>query len=161
MRSCARCSLVGTTGETAIVFEPSGGLVHSRRPGRGRVLSAAGAIGDPALAADGIVPEEGAAWNSPLSVTLTSTASQIQIAVPAEPLVGVFVSADGNDAYAVRCIGADGAVSQLGVVPTDPGAGMRTDTIFSSTLAACRAIAVSPLGGDGLYSIGEIGFLTP
>jgi hypothetical protein len=161
MRACAACAVLGTAGDTAVIFQPPGAIVRSRRPGPGHVLSAVGAAGDPAPAADGVVPEEGAPWDSQLSVVLKSTASSIEVAVPAEPLAGVFVSADGNDAYSVRCIAADRTTSQLGVVPENRGAGMRTETIFASTLAACRSVAVSPLSGDGLYSVGEIGFLLP
>jgi hypothetical protein len=92
-------------------------------------------------------------------VILTTTASAIEVAVPDGPLAGVFVSADGNDGYAVDCVAADGTKSRLGSIPDDRGGGMQTDVIFSSALAGCRSVVVSPVGGDDAYSIGEIGFL--
>jgi len=159
MRGCPGCALLGTARDAAVVLQPAGALIRNRRPGPGRLLSATGTTGDPAVAVDGIVPVDGTEWSSPASVILTTTASAIEVAVPDGPLAGVFVSADGNDGYAVDCVAVDGKKSRLGSIPDDRGGGMQTDVIFSSALAGCRSVVVSPVGGDDAYSIGEIGFL--
>jgi hypothetical protein len=117
--------------------------------------------GDPRTVTDGVIPEEGTSWDSPVSLVLTSEASAVEIALPTgEDVVGVFLSADGNDRYALRCVGADGLVWFLGPAhPDQAQAGMRTRLLFSGSLPACRAIEVKPVSGDGAYSIGELGFL--
>jgi hypothetical protein len=116
--------------------------------------------GDPRTVTDGLVPEEGTSWDSPVSLVLASEASAVEVALPPGDLVGVLLSADGNDRYALSCVGADGLAWVLG--PTRPDqaqAGMRTRLLFSESLRACRSIEVKPVAGDGAYSIGELGFL--
>jgi hypothetical protein len=116
--------------------------------------------GDPRTVTDGVIPEEGTSWDSPVSVVLASEASAVEVALPPGDLVGVFLSADGNDRYALRCVGADGLVWFLGPAqPEQAQAGMRTRLLFTESLPACRAIEVKPVSGDGAYSIGELGFL--
>jgi hypothetical protein len=116
--------------------------------------------GDLRTLTDGLVPEEGTSWDSPVSLVLASEASAVEIALPPGDLVGMLLSADGNDRYALRCVGADGLAWVLG--PTRPDqaqAGMRTRLLFSESLRACRSIEVKPVAGDGAYAIGELGFL--
>jgi hypothetical protein len=109
---------------------------------------------------DAVIPQEGAPWDSPLSVVLTSESSALEVRVPSGDLVGLYLSADGNDLYSLRCVGSDGFSWQLGAArPEDRQAGMRTHLLFTDSLASCSAIEVRPISGDGAYSIGELGFL--
>jgi hypothetical protein len=123
-------------------------------------VSARGVVGDPRRVADSVIPEEGSLWDSPVTVVLSAPTSSIEVPVPPGDVVGAFLSADGNDVYAVKCIGADGLSWLLGPRRREEAeAGMRTHMLFSDSLASCHAIEVTPLSGDGAYSVGEVGFL--
>jgi hypothetical protein len=161
LQGCSDCVFVGAAGETVVYLQPASETARRRRRGPGRVLSAKGASGDTARAADGVVPEEGAPWDSSQSVILGSTDSFLEIAVPPGPLGGIFISAEGNDSYGVRCVHNDGTSSPLPTIAGNRGGGMRTETVFTAAVTGCRSVVVSPLKGDGLYSVGEVGFIDP
>ena len=123
-------------------------------------VSSYGVVGDAVRAVDAVIPEGGARWDSPLSVVLTSESSALDVKVPSGDLVGLYLSADGNDLYSVRCVGSDGFSWQLGAArPEERQTGMRTHILFTDSLSSCLAIEVRPISGDGAYSIGELGFL--
>jgi hypothetical protein len=116
---------------------------------------------DPKLAVDGVIPAEGTTWNSPQSAIFRSATASITIAVPhgESRIAGVFASVDGNDLYRVTCVGREIAWN-LGVGRPDQGlVGMQVRKIVADEIAACDAVTIAPVSGDGLYSIGEIGFL--
>ena len=152
-------SLVTSSGGVSVYLEESGYLRRHRIDSSASVpTSISGVEGDPRLVVDGIVPIEGTRWDSPQSVILASTDSSLLVAVPRDAVIGLFLSADGNDTYTIRCVGTDESLSwSLGV--GSPAVGMRTRLLFSNELSRCQAIEVAPTAGDGAYSIAEIGFL--
>lgn len=110
---------------------------------------------------DGGVPEEGISWDSPLSVVLTTANSSIVVEVPRRDLAGVILSSDGNDLYTVRCADDGRWLGALGAALASEGApGMRTRLLFTDAIGLCSAIRVSASGGDGRYSVAEIGFIS-
>jgi len=124
-----------------------------------QLIAEAGTAGDPSRAVDGVIPQQGVQWDSPLSVVLTSPTSFIEVTVPDADVNGIFLSVDGSDVYEVQCIRADGRSTSLGTVLAGVPIGMGTGLLFSNELAGCRAVRVMPQSGDGYYSVGEIGFL--
>ena len=117
-------------------------------------------VGDLASVTDGRIPEEGTVWDSPAAVVLTADSSAVEVATPPGDLVGVYLSADGNDVYGLRCVGEDGLQWLVGPKrPEQARSGIHTQLIFTTALRACRAIEVTPVSGDGAYSIAELGFL--
>ncbi len=158
-------TLVAASGDLNVYLDDPDYLQSHRVAGPIVLLSTSGALGDPRRIVDGVIPPDGTDWQSPLSVVLgTASVNTVEVAVPSGDLAGLFVCADGNDTYVLRCLGADGSSSRLGVTPSPAlgdkeGAGMRTRMVFADGLAACRSIELTPEGGDGFYSIGEVGFL--
>ncbi len=154
-------------GDVGVFLQEADYFEHHRLNARLSIVAATGVLGDPACAVDGVIPPEGADWKSSLTVVLgTASTNALEVTVPPGDLAGVFLSVDGNDDYAVNCIGPGGESSRLGEVPVRAQgqqleAGMRTRVLFSNALAACRSVEVTPLQGDGFYSVGEIGFLRP
>lgn len=123
-------------------------------------VAVTGAEGEPVWAIDGIVPTEGTRWNSPLSVVLTGVDSTVTVDVPRAAVSGVYLSVDGNDLYTVRCVGGPGRSWSIGAPEVAFGsAGMRTRLFFDAALSSCRALEIAPATGDGLYAVGEVGFL--
>jgi hypothetical protein len=151
---------IAASGDICVFLEQPGYLRKHRLVTKISVVSATGVAGDPELVVDGVVPDEGAPWDSPQSAILLSETSKLEIAVPPGDLVGLFLSVDGNDIYALGCVRDGGGVVPIGTTPPIWYLGMRTRMVFSEILGGCRSIVVSPQGGDGLYSLAEIGFVT-
>jgi hypothetical protein len=159
-RARADLRRVAASGDLCVYLEEPGYVRKHRLVTKISVVSATGVAGDPELAVDGVVPDEGTPWDSPRSLILLSETSKLEITVPPGDLTGLFLSADGNDTYALRCVRASGSIVPIGMTSTVPGYGMRTRLVFSQILGGCRSIELSPQEGDGLYSLGEIGFVT-
>jgi hypothetical protein len=138
-------------------------LEEHRIAAAGALVAATGVRGDPTRAVDTVVPPEGERWDSPLSVVLESTASVIEVALPSSSVAGVLLSVDTGDVYSVECRRDDGAVVELGKVTATSrtSVGVGTVPLFTEALRSCRSVLVSPVSGDGYYSVGEIGFLRP
>jgi hypothetical protein len=143
---------------TVFLRDPAYVRLH-RAPGVVQLLSATDTFGDPHTVVDGLVPPEGATWDGPASLVLRSRDSVVEVAVPAGDVVGVLLSVDGNDAYAVRCTLDDGFMPVIGTTGVERNNGMRTRMIFSDQLRDCRTIQIFPDDGDGSYSLGEVAFL--
>jgi hypothetical protein len=131
-----------------------------RFAGRVALVGAHDVVGDPAVTVDGILPPTGTRWDGPASVVLSSTQSWLEVAVPAG-VNGVFLSVDGNDTYAVRCVEGGGRTRELGTVISGAAIGMGTGLLFTDDLRSCLTVRVSPVSGDQYYSVAEIGFLVP
>jgi hypothetical protein len=127
--------------------------------GTSRVVEAIGTKGDPGVVSDGRFPREGAAWNDPGCLVLSGKDSWVTLEVPATGLLGVLISADNNDTY--RVLGSkDGRVfEEMGAIQPVEGGGMRPRVLCSERLGTCRYVRIAPQGGDGAYSLGEVGFL--
>jgi hypothetical protein len=151
--------LVAKAGDAFALLGDPDYLARHRVAARLAVVSATGVLGDPARVVDGVIPEEGTQWDSPLSVVLTSTASAIEVTVPDADVDGVFLSVDGSDTYAVRCTDDEGRPVPVGSVLAGVPIGMGTGLLRSDALRSCRTVTVSPERGDGYYSVAEIGFL--
>ena len=152
--------LVGRGGGTAAyaLKDPHWLERHVRR-GRGRVLATAKTRGDPSVVADGQVPDDGTAWDAPGNLVFEARDSFVTLAVPDGPVVGVLVSADNNDSYAVE-VSRDGAVfEEIGVLPESAKPGMRERPLFSARLRGARALRILPRDGDGAWSVGEVSFV--
>lgn len=148
------------SSEVFVFLEEAGFLQHHRLAAAVGLVSATGVAGDTHLAVDGQIPSDGTPWNSAASLVLPTTSSAVTVAVPKEPVSGVFASVDGNDLYAVRCIGGPDLSWSIGVEPPTIGTvGMRTRLLFSDRISECAAIQLAPASGDGSYSVAEIGFL--
>jgi hypothetical protein len=150
---------ISMAGDTCAFLADPGYLRAHRLAETPRLVSATGVVRDPAVAVDGVIPADGTPWDSPLSVILTSTASSIEVTVPHADVVGVFLTVDGSDRYSVHCNGNDGRSALLGSVVAGVPIGMGTAFLFSDEVQSCKTVTVKPEWGDGLYSVGEIGFL--
>jgi hypothetical protein len=135
-------------------------LEQHRLVGRVALVGAHDVVGDPARVVDGEIPATATAWSSPASVILPSTASWLEVAVPAGA-DGMFLSVDGNDTYVIRCVGGGGQTSDIGTVDSGIPNGMGVGLVFPDGLSSCLSVRVSPLTGDNYYSVAEIGFLVP
>jgi hypothetical protein len=143
-----------------VFLEEAGFLQHHRLASAVRLVSATGIAGAAHVAVDGQIPFDGTPWNSAASLVLPTTSSAVTVAVPKEAVSGVFASVDGNDLYAVRCVGGPDLSWPIGVdQPTIGTVGMRTRLLFSDRIGECAAIRLAPASGDGSYSVAEIGFL--
>jgi len=148
------------SNDVFVFLEEAGFLAHHRLPSAANLVSAAGVVGDAHVAVDGQIPFDGTPWNSAASLVLPTVASAVTVGVPKEPVSGVFASVDGNDLYAVRCVGGPDLACSIGVEPPTIGTvGMRTRLLFSDRIGECAAIQLAPAAGDGSYSVAEIGFL--
>lgn len=149
---------VAEFGDASVYFEPAHLLDEQRLPPPS-LVEAVGVIDDPRRIVDGVVPPDGSSWNTSLTARLQSTSSTLTLTVPKANVAGLFMSADGNDLYAVRC--ADRNLSwEIGVPQADAGMnGMHTMRLYTNELAGCPSITVAPAAGDGMFSIGEVGFL--
>jgi hypothetical protein len=143
-----------------VFLEEAGFLQRHRLPSPAGLVAATGIAGDPHVAVDGQIPFDGTPWNSAASVVLPTTASSVTVAVPKERVNGIFASVDGNDLYAVRCLGGPDLSWSIGVEQSATGSvGMRTRLLFSDRIAECQAVQLAAVSGDGSYAVGEIGFL--
>lgn len=143
-----------------VFLEEAGFFQHHRLTSPVELVSIAGVAADAHVAVDGEIPFDGTPWNSAASVVLPTTSSSITVAVPKEAISGVFASVDGNDRYAVRCVGGPDLSWYIGVEqPAIGTVGMRTRLLFSDRVGECAAIQLAPASGDGSYSVAEIGFL--
>ena len=148
------------SNDVFVFLEEAGFLRHHRLPSPARLVAAAGVAADAHVAVDGEIPFDGTPWNSAASLVLPTTASSVTVAVPRERVNGLFASVDGNDLYAVRCLGGPDLVWSIGVEqPAIGSVGMRTRLLFSDRIGECDAVQLAPLSGDGSYSVAEIGFL--
>jgi hypothetical protein len=151
---------VVNAGDICIYADVPSALVAQRLPSPAMRL-AVSVVGDANRLVDGIVPAPGSAWNSDQAVVLASTSSRVTVAVPNGGVGGFFMSADGNDRYAVRCDGRDDSWEIGPERPDDGLVGMTTLRLFTDDMSACSTVTVQPITGDGTYSLGEIGFLHP
>jgi hypothetical protein len=125
---------------------------------KSEVVEARGASGDPALASDGVFPEDGSWSDSPGCLVLKGPDASVTVAAP-EDVAGLVVSADQNDAYAVL-VSADGAsYEEIGLLRPVLGRGMQRRVFFSPRLKGARRVRIAPREGDGVYAIGEVGFI--
>jgi hypothetical protein len=148
------------SNDAFVFLEEAGFLAHRRLSSAATLVSATGITGDAHVAVDGQIPFDGTPWNSAASLLLPATSSAVTVAVPKERVGGVFASVDGNDLYAIRCVGGPDLSWSIGVEPPAVGSvGMRTRLLFSDRIGECAAIQLAPVSGDGSYSVAEIGFL--
>ena len=148
------------SSDVFVFLEEAGFLQHHRLASAVSLVSAAGIAGDAHVAVDGQIPFDGTPWNSAASLVLPTTSSAVTVAVPKEAVSGVFASVDGNDLYALRCVGGPDLSWSIGVdQPAIGTVGMRTRLLFSDRVSECAAIQLAPASGDGSYSVAEIGFL--
>lgn len=116
--------------------------------------------GEPRVVADGEIPADGTVFNDPRCLILLDLQASVTVSLPKVPVIGIVLSADGNDAYSVYA-SADGEhFEEIGLRPVIARFGMITKTCaVEKDLSGFRFVRVSPKDGDGFYSIGEIGFL--
>jgi hypothetical protein len=151
---------LGQSGDVFVFLEPAGFLRHHRISSAAAVVSASGVTADAHVVVDGQIPTDGALWNSAASLVLPTTSSSVTVAVPTQPVNGLFASVDGNDLYTVRCVGGPDLSWSIGVQQREQGAvGMRTRLLFSDRIGECQALQLAPASGDGNYAVAEIGFL--
>jgi hypothetical protein len=152
--------VIAAAGKLYAYVEDPTYLERHRFAGKVALVGAHEVIGDPAVTVDGAVPPTGTRWDSPASVVLPSTRSWLEVAVPTG-VNGMFLSIDGNDIYAVRCLEGGGGTRELGTVVSGAAIGMGTGLVFADGLESCLTVRVSPVSGDKYYSVAEIGFLVP
>ncbi len=106
---------------------------------------------------DGAIVPDGTAWDS-TGVTLFESSSGLAVLDLGEitKLSSAFVQGDNNDWYTLYG-SLDGSTwSQIAAAGPMPDAGLRLRTLRFSPIEA-RFIRVTASGGDGIYSISEIG----
>jgi hypothetical protein len=129
-------------------------LTHSSR-----ILGATGVRGNPAQIVDGIAPAAGGNWDSEGALVLEGSQSSVTLMAP-PAATGVALSADGNDSYRLEC-SADGTTFRtVGIVPVQAGNGLQTREAHFHGMAGCQRLRISPHSGDGMFSIGEVTFLS-
>jgi hypothetical protein len=122
------------------------------------LVSVRGIRGQAERVTDGEWPADETAWDSPASVVLTSSESYIEVSVPRTPADGVFLSVDSGDTYVVDCFDSAGRLWPLGSVVAGDTVGTGTGLLLSDRLSSCESIKVHATGGDGYYSVAEVGF---
>jgi spermidine synthase len=116
--------------------------------------------GDAALVTDGAGPADGALWDGPAAVQLTTGAATLTYDL-GEPraISAFFLQADANDVYRIAgsMDGAPGSfrpLAEIGsVVERGPGLRVRAIEIAPATV---RYLRVGEAAGDGAYSISEL-----
>jgi hypothetical protein len=153
-------TLVGRGGDTWVYWlrDPAWLVRHLRRAA-GRVLDAKGTRGDPAVVADGVVPEEGRPWKAPECLVLSSKKSFVTVAVPDGAVIGVVVSANYAESYDIAVTRDGTTFEPMGVVLDVDSHGMRERTVISPKLRGANAIRISPRAEGGADAIGEVSFV--
>lgn len=120
------------------------------------VWEAHGITGDPALVTDGVQAAEGDPWNAPGAVVLADTSAAITLGLPVARLSRLAITSDDNDVLRVEQT-RDGERWEplVDLTPTHQW-GQRTHEVALEGGLVLRAIRVSPVSGDGAYSISEI-----
>jgi hypothetical protein len=110
--------------------------------------------------ADGVVPPEGSPWDAAGAVKL-APASSVTIELPEIPpgagmVEGIWLTADCNDHYRIEG-SVDGSEFRLlhTAGPTE-GWGLQSQAVFFNDDTPWSALRITPVGGDGSYSIAEI-----
>jgi len=110
-------------------------------------------------AADGAVAPEGAEWNAPVGVVLTTPAGSLTFDLgKPTPIAALFVQADANDAYKIEGSpdGAPGTFKLLADVDNvwERGHGLRSRSI-QIPAEVVRYLRVGEGAGDGYFSLAE------
>jgi hypothetical protein len=147
-------------GKGAFVYllEDPAWVGRHRWPGRGRVVAARGTSGEPSRVVDGVVPAEGSRWNGPACVVVARDGF-VTVTVPAGPIGGARISADGTDAYRVLGSSDGTAFTTLGTLRRVGDRGMRARILWWGDRPPPRYLRVEPAGERDRYAIGEIEFL--
>jgi hypothetical protein len=107
---------------------------------------------------DGVASEEGDFWDTDMVARIRSVSSSVVYDLGSDhPIRCVFLQGDDNDNYQLSG-SADGRTwSQLWVAEPvhSLGAGMRTR--YGQIQGQARYVRVTASGGDGLYTVGEVG----
>jgi len=115
--------------------------------------------GPAALVTDGAVAPEGAEWNAPVGVVLTTPAGSLTFDLgKATTIAALFVQADANDAYKIEgsADGAPGTFKLLADVDNvlERGHGLRSRSIQIPP-EVVRYLRVGEGVGDGAFSLAE------
>jgi hypothetical protein len=120
------------------------------------VLSSVGIRGNPLVAVDGTVVADGMPWDAPGTIVLESTASVLTLELDLAVIEELRISADTNDSYRVESSLDGESFVDLGTLPPANRAGLSTRVVPLERIAATRYLRISPLHGDGSYSISEV-----
>jgi len=115
--------------------------------------------GDPNVLVDGKIPADGSVFDNPACLVLLGPEASVTLSVPDAPVLGLVLSADGNDAYSIFGSKDGKTFDPVALCPGRRGFGMRTRAFLVRGLSDLGFIKVLAESGDGFYSIGEIGFL--
>jgi hypothetical protein len=124
-------------------------------------LGASGVQGDVRSVVDGNRPREGKPWSTRGGVRLTSIGSTLTFELPDmvaqnARVEGVRVSADGNDAYEVSGSYDGQRFVPIGILPQARGRGTRTRDFFFNDGRDWSEVRISPIKGEGRFSISEM-----
>jgi hypothetical protein len=130
---------------------PAGNLLAGKQPWAWQDIR-----GSLALATDGEVAPEGAQWNAPLAVELTTAAATLTWDLGAAlPLAAAWIQADANDAYTVWGSLDGRAFRDLGRIDPVEGHGLRGRKLALGG-ATVRFLRFGEGIGDGFYSLSEL-----
>lgn len=113
----------------------------------------AGALDEPGRALDGVTPDAGTAWDSAEALRL-SPGGWVEVEQGAGGRLCLL--ADHNDAWDVRCL-PSGEATRL--EPVDGFGLARRCT--ATALPPCARLRLSPVDGDGSFSVGEVWLEAP
>jgi hypothetical protein len=108
---------------------------------------------------DGLAPHEGDYWLTGLTTKLGSAYTRVtwDLGAP-KPIRCALVQGDNNDAYDLYGSQDGRTWDQLWIGDAVNGAGMRTR--HGQVQASFRYVRLSARGGDGMYSVGEVGLFS-
>jgi hypothetical protein len=111
-------------------------------------------------AADGITPPDGTPWDGP-GCFVVEPGESVTVRLPQVPVTegfvqGVRIAADCNDHYRIAVSMGGESFREIYTAPPVKGWGIQPREVFFGEPKAWTHVRVTPVGGDGSYSIGEI-----
>jgi len=112
-------------------------------------------LGDVAVASDGRSPPAGSPWDAPGTVKFADTAASLTFALPRAHVAALSVLLDGNDEYEIAASPDGARFARIAIVPVVPRVGLQ-ERVIALPPGAGPFLRLSPLSGDGSYSVAEI-----
>lgn len=120
------------------------------------LVAAVGIRGNPLVAIDGTIVADGMPWDFPGTIVLESTASVFTVEVDSAPIDEIRISADSNDSYRIESSLDGETFVPLGILPAASLPGLSTRLVPLERIASTRYLRISPIHGDGSFSISEV-----
>jgi hypothetical protein len=142
------------------LFGPDEEPTRTHADARPRLAATERIKGNAASVLDGVWPREGSAWDSPGTAILEGTEARLTLEQPMSLSDGIELLGDGNDEYRVEVSVDARSWEPWLTIPPAPGWGLRRRSVAADRPRPVAQLRVSPVSGDGLYSIAELAVRT-